>query len=44
MKEKTLALVLAAGEGKSVQHLLEEDEPTKAMIKVGKKKVNRFSS
>lgn len=39
MGHKTLALVLAAGEGKSVKHLLGEDEPTKAMIKVGEKRL-----
>ncbi len=39
MGNKTLALVLAAGEGKSVKHLLGEDEPTKAMIKIGEKRL-----
>ena len=32
---RTLALVLAAGEGNKVNYLLTEDEPVKAMIKVG---------
>jgi len=36
---KTLALVLAGGEGSRVKHLLQEDEPVKPMIKVGKKRL-----
>jgi len=39
MKNKTLALVLAAGKGSRVMHLLEEDEPVKAMIKIGEKRL-----
>ena len=35
MVYKTLGLILAAGEGSRVQSVLEEDEPTKAVIKIG---------
>lgn len=36
---KILALILAAGEGSRIKHLLSEDEPVKAMLKVGEKRI-----
>jgi len=39
MVYKTLGLILAAGEGYRVQNVLGEDEPTKAMIKIGDKRL-----
>ena len=39
MAHKTLALILAGGKGSRVKHLLNEDEPVKAMIKAGNKRL-----
>ena len=39
MEHKTLALVLAAGEGSRVKHLLKKDELVKPMLKVGKRRL-----
>jgi len=39
MSNKTLALVLAAGEGSRVKCFLNDDEPVKAMIKLGEKRL-----
>jgi len=39
MEHKTLALVLAAGEGSRIKHLLQDDEPVKPMLKVGKRRL-----
>ena len=36
---KILALILAAGEGSRIKHLLSEDEPVKAMLKVGDERI-----